>query len=604
MSLDTVIKIGQFYRETRDAWKYHDQINWAMNDVKALEKKKDKDGNTITTTFYEVNIIDNGDSFFFDFDSMSRIIDEDKIKSIYYLNFKTSDKDSSKYYLLGDLIYSYYENKKGNFEEGGNYRMHGVWADKEKNGIVKKNSSFWMCEKVANDIDNLFIRKFRSEFRRNAEYIEQFLKTHTSVVLHFNFNEKSWQDMDGIVNSIDSILVEKMVEPQPNNRDKVMLISYLHRTLKCCKSGGVTPGFGNTEYKNYSFTRDEVISLMYAKNVTQKPLIRIGGLGIIALPHSEELTSDMVVCFFERDKSTLEQEEGKEIDITTVDEDDSCDPAFKDLLENDFDDLVKFDIVFTKLPTSPADVFSDLIEFSDVQKSLLRKVHKRIMECRQAVEKMAYEESNIIKPYACQICSSFQIILEGVAKDKKKFRSHILKVLPQIYTDTYYEDPILLPAFLEKVEYNIRNGNRNFNRLKYDFYFLMKIQKKNMLMEITDSKSYALGKQLGIMARRFALWRGDNCPIKSFEKSYVGNLSRRTASLDDLIKFVAFLNEKLIIHGETTKMVKDAYLKFVDILKDFGKEKYNKSNCSLGFFEGYYDYRKSEEEKEEITDAN
>ena len=118
MSLDTVIKIGQFYRETRDAWKYHDQINWAINDVKALEKKKDKDGNTITTTFYEVNIIDNGNSFFLDFDSMARIIDEDKIKSIYYLNFKTSKKDSSKRYLLGDLVYSCYEDKR-NADRGG-----------------------------------------------------------------------------------------------------------------------------------------------------------------------------------------------------------------------------------------------------------------------------------------------------------------------------------------------------------------------------------------------------------------------------------------------------------------------------------------------------
>lgn len=33
MSLDTVIKIGKFYRQDKNAWKYHDQINWAMKDV-------------------------------------------------------------------------------------------------------------------------------------------------------------------------------------------------------------------------------------------------------------------------------------------------------------------------------------------------------------------------------------------------------------------------------------------------------------------------------------------------------------------------------------------------------------------------------------------
>lgn len=588
MSLDTVIKIGQFYRETKDAWKYHDQINWAMNDVKALEKKKDKEGNTIATTFYEVNVIDNGDSFLFDFDSISRIIDEDKIDSVYYLNFKTSKKDSSKRYLLGDLVYSCYEDKKGMLIEGGNYRMYGTWASK---------SSFWLSEDAAGRMENPFIQKFRSEFRTKAEYIEQFLKNQTSVVLHFNFDGKSWQDMDGIVDNIDVILTESLVKPL-SNTDKVMLDKYLYKTL-----GGVTPGFGETGYKNRLFTRDDIVSLMYAGNAAEKPLMRIGGIGIIALPHSEQLTSDMVVCFFERDKNTLEQEEGKEADITTVEEEDSCDSSFVGLLKNDFDDRVKFDLIFTNVPASPAGVFSDLIEFSDVQKSLLIKVHKRIIECRREIEEMAYTEFPKAKKFAYQIRNSFQNLLGDVTKDKKKFQSHILKTLPQIYTDTYYEDPILLPAFLEKVEYNIRNDNTNFNLLKYDFYFLMKIQKKNTLMIIKDSKSYALGKQLGIMAQQFASWKS-NCPIKSFEKSYVGNLSRRTASLDELVKFSAFLNEKLIMHGLAAKWVKDAYIEFADIVKDFGGEKYSKYNCSLGFFESYYDSRKKNEEKEDITDAN
>lgn len=603
MSLDTVIKIGKFYRETKDAWKYHDQINWAMKDVKDLEKKKDKDGNTITTTFYEVNVIDNGDSFSFDFDSMSRIVDEDKINSIYYLNFKRSDKESAKLYLLGDLIHSCYEDKKGMLIEDGNYRMYGAWADKEKNGIVeKKKSSFWSSEDVASRMDNPFIQKFRSEFRRNAEYIEQFLKSQTSVVLHFDFNGNSWQYMDGIVEAIDAILTEELVIPFPGS-DKVVLNKYLYKTLKVSKSGGVTPGFGKTEYKNRLFTRDEIISLMYSKNATKKPFISFGKIGIIALPHSAQLTSDMIIPFFERDKSTLQQEDNKESDITTVDEDDSYDLSFVGLLKNDFDDLVKFDIIFTNVPASPAGVFADLIEFSDVQKSLLRKVHKRILECRREVEKMAYAEFPKTKIYEYQIHYSFQNLLGDATKDKKKFQSHILKALPQIYTDTYYEDPVLLPAFLEKVEYNIRNGNSDFKRLKYDFYFLMKIQKKNMLMIIKDSKSYALGRQLGIMAQQFALWKKD-CPIKSFEKSYVGNLSRRIASLDELVKFAAFLNEKLVVHGLTKRWVREASMEFADIVKKFDGEKYSKYNCSLGFFESYYDSGKSNEEKEDTTETN
>ena len=65
MSLETVIKIGKFYRQDKDAWKYHEQINPVMKDVDALAKNKDKYGNPVTTTFYEIPVIDQGDEYFF-----------------------------------------------------------------------------------------------------------------------------------------------------------------------------------------------------------------------------------------------------------------------------------------------------------------------------------------------------------------------------------------------------------------------------------------------------------------------------------------------------------------------------------------------------------
>lgn len=203
------------------------------------------------------------------------------------------------------------------------------------------------------------------------------------------------------------------------------------------------------------------------------------------------------------------------------------------------------------------------------------------------------------KPFHFDIRSSFLKILGDVTKDKKKFQAHLLKVLPQIYTDSYYTDPILLPAFLEKVEYNIREGNQSFSTLKYDLYFLMNIQKNNPLMKITESKSYVLGKNLGIMARQFAAWR-DDCPIKSFEKSYVGNLSRRTSSIEELVKFAAFINEKLVMHERLFPQVKKAYEELVDTINNFGKEKYNKYNCSLGFFTSYYETKTKSDDNSEI----
>ena len=110
-------------------------------------------------------------------------------------------------------------------------------------------------------------------------------------------------------------------------------------------------------------------------------------------------------------------------------------------------------------------------------------------------------------------------------------------------------------------------------------------------MDIKESKSYELGNNLGIMAQQFAAWRED-CPIKSFEKNYVGNLSRRSSSLNDLIKFSAFINEKLVMHNRLYPDVRNAYDNFIEIIKKFGTEKYNKYNFALGFFETYYGKQK------------
>ena len=171
-------------------------------------------------------------------------------------------------------------------------------------------------------------------------------------------------------------------------------------------------------------------------------------------------------------------------------------------------------------------------------------------------------------------------------KSGGKYHFHLLKVLPQIYSDAYYNDPIIFPAFIEKVERNIRNDEQGYNLLKYDFYFLMNLQKINNLMAITNTKSYALGTYLGTMADPFAAWRTD-CPIKSFEKHYVGNLTRRITDLNDIMKFSVFLNEKLTIHEKMYLDKKTAYRNLIEVIGNFD-EKYDKNACALGFFASYF----------------
>ncbi len=591
MSLDTVIKIGKQYRQAKDSWHYHDQVVQAIRDVDNLAKTKDKNGNAIITSFYEIEVTNDGQAFHFDLDNMKEITDEDVKKNIYYLNLKVNKKDSTKKYLVGDIVYSCYINNKNEEKENGNYRLKSIWRGKGK-------SSFWKSEDIIKNIGNDFITKFRDEFKNKIETIEKILSKHKSIVLHFDFNGKSWIDYYEIIEVVNNLLCQDLV-CNFRNTNKVILKNYLYKTL----GGGNTPGFSPyTDYKNRLFEKDEIISLLYASKATEKPLIRIGNIGILALPHNEmdSITPDKIVNFFEREDKTLgekvKSELHKEDTINNGNDfaNHQSDSLFTDFIENKFDDKVKFDIVFTTIPSSPSGVFSDLIEISDVEKSLLKQIHENIIKQRNELEDMANKEYPILKyKFNLQIQNSFLKIFGDLTTDKKNFKFHLLKVIPQIYTDTYYADPLLLPTFINKVEYNIRNDGAKFGILKYDFYFLIKIQKQkqNTLMDIKKSKSYELGNNLGIMAQQFAAWRED-CPIKSFEKNYVGNLSRRSSSLNDLIKFAAFINEKLVMHSRLYPDVRNAYANFIEIIKKFGTEKYNKYNFALGFFETYYGKQK------------
>lgn len=601
--LDTVIKIGKLYREAPDAHKYHEQINHAWKDVEALRKKKDKDGNVIETVFYEIPVIDNKDVFEFDFENLKEIEDEDKQKQIYYLNFKTSKKDAEKRYLFGDIVYSHFIDNKNKLNEFGNYRLFGKWENK---------SSFEGAEPLNTFIKCSIIKKFRDAYRNKKDQFEELIKSTQSIVLHFKFNDNPWYKLPNIVEDVDSIIL--FYKPEGKNESlvgylndkldmdfieknnlstKLTLNKYLYKTL-----GGVTPGFSSVHsYKNKVFTIDDVISLMYATQVYQTPIIRINQIGIIALPHSDKITSEEIVSFFNREQNSILTQAKKEETIVL-----ETDDMFAPLIENVFEDIVKFDIIFSSIPKSPSGVFSDLIEISNIEKSLLKQVHEDIqLQKAKILNRINEAFPNAKKPFTFSVRYSLLKILGDVTKDKKKYQAHLLKVIPQLYSNSYYQDPVLLPAFIEKVEYNIREGGQQFNTLKYDFYFLMNIQKNNNLMKITETKSYALGKYLGIMANRFAAWR-DDCPIKSFEKSYVGNLSRRITSIEELVKFSGFLNEKLTIHGFMSDKkylyIKDAYSSLIEIINNFEGEKYNRHNCALGFFESYYGRTNSNNEQQ------
>jgi hypothetical protein len=580
MSLDTVLKIGKLYRQAPNYWDYHELINPVMKDVEANTKKKDKDGNVIVTTFYEIPVTSDDDKVTIHVDEIKEITDEDKKKGLYVLNFKTSKKDSEKRYLFGDISYSFFETKKG-FEEGGNYRM----------AKDKKESSFYRCKDVAATLEHKQVNGFRNAFLENIKIIEDLLRSKPAIVLHFNFNGESWYQLDEVTNSIDGLITSKMIIPQ---EDKFVLDVYLYKTL----GGHNTPNFREeNKYKTNLFSLDEIKDLLYGVRAAQKPLKRLSksNIGIVALPNGEGLTSKMIADFLPKmtnESNDDEEQQGEETIIIDNEEQllGDTDDLFVDFVYNNFDEKVKFDIIFTNIPASPAGLFVDMVEISSIEKSLLVQINNKVNKIKRSLEVQFNKEfPSAKKPLQLFIQDSFLKILSNNTKGEKKYQFHLLKVLPLIYSDSYYQDAIILPLFIDKAEYNIRNTGQGFNTLKYNFYFLMQLQKFNPLMAITASKSYQIGNCLGVMAKQFEAWR-DDCPIKSFEKSYVGNLSRRISSLDDMTKFSNFINEKLTIHERWYPDVKDAYAKFVPLLRELEESKgdYNKNHCALGFFESYF----------------
>ncbi|MBK9744172.1 MAG: hypothetical protein IPO94_15030 [Saprospiraceae bacterium] len=558
-----------------------------MKDVDANAKKKDIEGNVITTTFYEIPVTVLDEEVTIHLDKVKEIPDEDKKKSLYALNFKTSKKDSEKRYLFGDISYSYFETKKG-VEEGGNYRM----------AKDKKASSFYRCQDAANQLSESIITRFRAAFLSNIEAIEQFLRSKPAIVLHFNFDDKSWFQLDDVTNMIDGLITSKMIVPQD---DKFVLDVYLYKTL----GGHNTPNFREeNKYKTNLFTLDEVKDLLYGVRAAQKPLKRLNksNIGIVALPHGEGLTSKMIADFLPKmtnEESDYEEEQSENLIIVDNDvmlQNDAGDALFYDFVYNSFDEKVKFDIIFTNIPASPAGLYVDMVEIASIEKSLLVEVNNKINRVKQHLKEQFNQEfPKAKKDLELYLEDSFLKILSNQTKSEKKYQFHLLKVLPLIYTDNYFQDNVILPLFINKVEYNIRNNGQGFNTLKYNFYFLMQIQKFNPLMAITASTSYQIGKCLGIMSKQFEAWR-DDCPIKSFEKSYVGNLSRRISSLEDMTKFSNFINEKLTIHERWYPDIKEAYSSFVPLLRELenSKGEYNKNHCSLGFFESYFKVSQSE----------
>jgi hypothetical protein len=411
--------------------------------------------------------------------------------------------------------------------------------------------------------------------------------TNLAVFIHFEFQGKQhWYHFVEDMGLLNAKVLSEFVDNTPYG---LVLKKTLYKTL-CSgdkKNDIQFPSFRDkNKHKSKTFQNETLQDLFYAIDYTGKGKVISGtDIKLIVLPRGEHLTTKDYDDFLEK------RDEAKVLAGNKTDIKNTIDPLF-DFFNNDEKNITSFDLIFCKKGgmSSPD---SDLIELSGIEKSKLRQTKERIQRISSEINqerKSFLRTEKELNPLT--IDYSFRCILGNPQTDSKtgkisykpnpKYQSHLLKVIPLIYSDNYSHDGVLLPAFIQNVEFSIRSGDEKFNFLKFDLQFLYKIQntKNDKFMEITSSESYQVGFMLGGLAKNLSQ------EINSFEKNYVGNLTRRIGNMADFIKLKNEIEQKLIMHDKTKYTFQNSY-DLAQKVKEF-KSRYDKEECAFGFMESYF----------------
>ena len=639
MSLDTVLKIGNILRNSKEKMSFSNAVTSCPKDNKGcwpfcLCLPVDKNFNII-------------------FDKVS-IVPENKRNSLYYLMYKTSTSDTVCRYIYGDIYYSFKGTlgKNGSINkpvEGGNYRLvespssfdkgtatcneicslsgfspEGIDEFQQiRTGFAKEQILIERILKYAPAIIRYFENENVSSFK---EYIEnednlknicctinkennkkkleelsevkgeeELLQLNSaSIFLHFSYedgngDEKCWYDFS---NTLELVIRKMHNEYVDTNKEGLVLKKSRWPTI-CSgdkKNDIQFPNFDlENRYKTRVFTESEIEDLFYGVTYAEKNGKKISDseYKLIVLPCGDNLKAKDLKLF---------QEKRNEPAIVSANE-------YKDDLISSIlgvsSTFTSFDFIFVKIGGTKPDTY--LIELSNIARSNLNRVTSRI--CKKAYQVYAGRNKEIKVDMSLSICcKSFSNLLGDVQLDStgkvkiaasKKYESHILKVLPLIYKGDYYNDPSLLHSFVTNVESAIRSGGGQFwyEILKYDLMFILSIQnnKQNKFMEIINSASFMLGVKIGKMAKPLKK------AIGSFEKNYVGLLSRRVSTKDDCIRFISDISQKLVMHdGMWATMCAEV----CDDLANLSESEYDKDELSFGFLDGYFKYEPTDKKKD------
>lgn len=635
MSLDTVLKIGNILRNSKEKMSFSNAVASCPKDNKGcwpfcLCLPVDKDFNII-------------------FDKAS-IVHENQRNNLYYLKYKTSGNDTSCKYMFGDIYYSVKgtlgNNGSISISEDGNYRLAKSQSSFDKGNADYKS----ICSSLDFSIEEITeFKQIRTGFGREQTMLERILKyapaiicyfenqngsfkeyidnedylknicciinkennkkkleklreakgdeellqlNSASIFLHFSYedgngDEKSWYDFSKTFELITRKMLKEYVAE--TKRGLVLNKNLWHTICSGDKKNDIQfPNFDlENRYKTRGFTESDIEDLFYGVPYAKKGKMISGSeYKLIVLPFGNNLKADDLKLFTE-----------KKNESSIILSNEYCDDLISSALGSS-STFTSFDFIFVKSGGTKPD--TDLIEISNITRSALNRVDSR----NKNIAHQVYAERNkeIKVDMSLSICRSFSNLLGDVQLDStgkvkiaasKKYESHILKVLPLIYKENYYNDPYLLHSFVTNVESVTRIGEGSFwyKILKYDLMFILSIQnnKQNKYMEITNSASFKLGVKIGKMSKPL------KNSIGSFEKNYVGLLSRRVSTKEDCIRFVTDISQKLVMHdGIWATMCAEV----CDDLANLSESEYDKDKLSFGFLDGYFKYEPTDKKKD------
>lgn len=638
MSLDTVLKIGNILRNSREKMSF-------SNAVVSCRPKDNGDWPFCLSIPVDKN-------FNIIFDKVS-IVPENKRNSLYYLMYKTSNYDRVCRYIYGDIYYSvkgtlskngsvnkpkedgYYrlgESQNKNSFNLGNAEYKSICSSSDfspeekkvfqqlRTGLAKEQILIERILKYAPAIIKYFENENVSSFKEyienednlkdicctinkennkkelkksaEAKSEEELLQLNSaSIFLHFSYedsngNEKSWYDFSNMLELVIREMQKKYVDDE--NKERLVLKKSLWPTI-CSgddKNDIQFPNFDlENRYKTRVFTESEIEDLFYGVSYAKKGKMISGSeYKLIVLPFGKNLKADDLKLFTEKKNESS-------IILSNEYSDDLISLAL-----GSSSTFTSFDFIFVKNGGTKPDTY--LIELSNITRSNLNRVNSRNQNIAHQIYAERNNELKVETPFS--ICKSFSNLLGDVQLDatgkvkitaSKKYKSHILKVLPLIYKEDYYNDPYLLHSFVTNVESATRLGDGSFwcKILKYDLMFILSIQnnKQNKFMEITNSCSFKLGFKIGKMAQPLRF-------IGSFEKNYVGLLSRRVSTKEDCIRFVTDLCQKLVMHDSVWSVMS---AEVFDDLAKLPEDKYDKDELSFGFLDGYFKYESTDKKK-------